>query len=145
MRNIGFETQCEVRARRCYIRARMQLIRREQIKWTVSPGLVLALLMSLSEVIVRWVHIDQLFPLLDDIERPLRWIEQAIWARQWTFYTPYDHSQRPTRLACIGSFLGLVDIGAIRCWCLYWRSRTIRSCSYLQESRGLSLLGLQQT
>ena len=77
------------RGRRCYIRTRMELVRREHIKWIVPPGLILALLVSLSEIIVRWVHIDALFPLLDDIERPLRWIERLIWPNQWTFYTPY--------------------------------------------------------
>ena len=72
----------------------MQLVRREHIKWTVPPGLILALLVSLSEIIVRWVHIDPLFPLLDDIERPLRWIERLIWPHQWTFYTPYATSHK---------------------------------------------------
>src|SRR6516225_4088567 len=67
----------------------MQTIGREHIKWNALPGLILALLVSLSEVIVRWVHLDPLFPLLEYIERPLRWIEGLIWPRQSTFYTPY--------------------------------------------------------
>lgn len=73
----------------CYIRTRMQIIGREHIKWNVLPGLILALLVSLSGVIVRWVHVEPLFPLLRDIERPLRWIQRVIWPRQSTFYTPY--------------------------------------------------------
>lgn len=36
----------------------MQIMRREHIKWTVPPGLILALMVSLSRVIVRWVHVD---------------------------------------------------------------------------------------
>ena len=64
----------------------MQIIGRVHIKWNVVPGLMLALLVSLSEVIVRWVHVDPLFPLLEYIERPLRWIERLIWPRQSTFY-----------------------------------------------------------
>jgi hypothetical protein len=67
----------------------MQIMRREHIKWTVPPGLILALIVSLSRVIERWVHVDPLFPLLDDIERPLRWIQRVIWPRQSTFYTPF--------------------------------------------------------
>jgi hypothetical protein len=67
----------------------MQIIGREHIKWNVLPGLILALLVSLSGVIVRWVHVEPLFPLLRDIELPLRWIQRVIWPRQSTFYTPY--------------------------------------------------------
>jgi hypothetical protein len=67
----------------------MQIIGREHIKWNVLPGLILALLVSLSRVIVQRVHLDPLFPLLEYIERPLRWIERLIWPRQSTFYTPY--------------------------------------------------------
>lgn len=67
----------------------MQIVGREHIKWNVLPGLILALIVSLSEVIVRWVHVEPLFPLLDDIERPLRRIERLIRPRQWTFYTPF--------------------------------------------------------
>lgn len=77
------------RRRRSYIRTRMQIMRREHIKWTVPPGLILALMVSLSRVIVRWVHVDPHFPLLDHIECPLRSIQRGIWPRQSTFYTPY--------------------------------------------------------
>lgn len=66
----------------------MQLATRERIKWTVLPGLLLAFLVSLAEVTVRWAHVDPLFPVLDAFEGQLRWIETLIWPHQWTLFSP---------------------------------------------------------
>ena len=67
----------------------MQIVGRDHIKWNVLPGLILALLVSLSGVIVRRFRVEPLFPLLGDVEWPVRWIQRVIWPRQSTFYTPY--------------------------------------------------------
>jgi hypothetical protein len=73
------------------------------MKWVVLPGLALALLVGVSQVSVRWAHLDTFFPLLAEIERPLRWIERMIWPQQWTFYTPYAtiHNGPPYWLASV--------------------------------------------
>jgi hypothetical protein len=85
------------------------------MKWAVLPGLILALLANLFQLLGRWAFVDPVS--VYNTERPLRWIERLIWPQQWIFYTPYngirqgcrsatDCSKRPTRLACIGLFFG---------------------------------------
>ena len=81
----------------------MPIPRGDHLKWAVPPGLALALLLGVPQVLVRLAHVQTFFPLLAEIERPLRWIERMIWPQQWTFYTPYTtiHNGPPDWLASV--------------------------------------------
>jgi hypothetical protein len=120
------------------------------MKWAVLPGLILALLANLFQLLGRWAFVDPVS--VYNTERPLRWIERLIWPQQWIFYTPYTTASDrvagvpptvqngpPDWLALV-FFLGLVDIGAIRCGCVYRGSCSPNCGSSVQESSKLTPL-----